>query len=149
MQRCLSYTQTAHNAPACKGEQSLHRRALSVLFLSSWQTVLSHIASILSQNQDPVKIIGGKAFRSPWSYRFACVLRMFCVGRRERRFLPCWMSILHITLYFFCHILTHAASCVKMWLYDSDIAENFERYKGGECDAAFKNSGNRHAARAV
>lgn len=50
---------------------------------------------------------------------------------------------------FFCHILTHAASCVKMWLYDSDIAENFERYKGGECDAAFKNSGNRHAARAV
>ncbi len=36
-----------------------------------------------------------------------------------------------------------------MWLYDSDIAENFERYKGGECDAAFKNSGNRHAARAV
>ena len=50
---------------------------------------------------------------------------------------------------FFCHILTHAVSCVKMWLYDSDIAENFERYKGGECDAAFKNSGNRHAARAV
>lgn len=50
---------------------------------------------------------------------------------------------------FFCHILTHVVSCVKMWLYDSDIAENFERYKGGECDAAFKNSGNRHAARAV
>lgn len=60
-----------------------------------------------------------------------------------------WISILYITLYFFCHILTHAVSCVKMWLYDSDIAENFERYKGGECDAVFKNSDNRHAARAV
>ena len=148
MQRCLSYTQTAHNAPACKGEQSLHRRALSVLFLSLWQTVLSHIASILSQNQDPVKIIGGKAFRSPWSYRFACVLRMACAGRRGVAPRPVG-SRFYILRCIFCHILTHAVSCVKMWLYDSDIAENFERYKGGECDAAFKNSGNRHAARAV